>query len=245
MIYTIYAIILLYFLAGGIGFYAINRKKDPSVAKKSYLKFFTYFIIINVLFFSIALAPLVFRIIVGIIILGGFFELINLYGESGYSHKMFFILSILIFSVLAVGLFAFSGLDSSLVLFSLLVLSIFDSFSQITGQLWGKKNPFPQISPNKTVGGLAGGAVVALVSAYLLRSLPSFSVAEALMYGTAVVIFAFFGDLAASYYKRTYQTKDFSRMIPGHGGILDRFDSLVAGGAAVAFFELVLKKWMM
>jgi len=47
-------------------------------------------------------------------------------------------------------------------------------------------------------------------------------------------MFAFAGDTAKSVYKRKYHVKDFSKMIPGHGGILDRFDSLIAGGAGVA-----------
>ena len=56
----IYKIILIYFVLGGIGFYLINRKKDRDVARKSYTKFGVYFIIINILFFSITIQPDVF-----------------------------------------------------------------------------------------------------------------------------------------------------------------------------------------
>ena len=51
-----------------------------------------------------------------------------------------------------------------------------------------------------------------------------------------VIFFAFAGDILASLYKRKFDTKDFNKIIPGHGGFLDRFDSLIAGGAWAAFY---------
>lgn len=234
MIATTYYVILLYFVAGGIGFYFINRRRDRQTAMKSYVKFITYFLIINVLFFSIVLFPMLFRVLAVIIVAGGMIEMVGLFRFDGFSHQPFFTVSTILFIVAASGFFVFSGMNADLVLFSFLVLSIFDSFSQITGQLGGKKKLFPRISPNKTVGGLVGGVIVALGSAYLLRNLYTSSAVSALLMGAGIVLFAFLGDLAASVYKRKYGAKDFSRAIPGHGGILDRFDSLIAGGAWVA-----------
>ncbi|WP_010424580.1 phosphatidate cytidylyltransferase [Anaerophaga thermohalophila] len=234
MIKLIYIIILIYFLAGGIGFYFINRNKDRVVARKSYTKFGVYFIIINILFFSIIINPVMFKYIAFVIIGGGLIELFSLHQKSGYRHRGFFLLSLLAFVVLAIGLYFFSRQSKELILFSFLVVSIFDSFSQITGQLWGTKKIFPEISPNKTLGGLTGGALVALGSAILLRNLYWGSLAELILVTIGIIVFAFAGDMAASYYKRRYNAKDFSNLIPGHGGILDRFDSLIAGGAWIS-----------
>lgn len=236
MIATTYYVILLYFIAGGIGFYFINRRRDRQTAMKSYVKFFTYFLIINVLFFSIVLFPMLFRILAAVIIAGGMVEMVGLFRSGGYSHRLFFTVSTLLFVIAAAGFIVFSSMDAGPVLFSFLVLSIFDSFSQITGQLGGKKKLLPRISPNKTVGGLVGGVIVALGSAYLLRNLYTSSAISALLLGAGIVLFAFLGDLSASIYKRKFGAKDFSQAIPGHGGILDRFDSLIAGGAWVALF---------
>ncbi len=235
MIDTIYYIILVYFLLGGIGFYLINRKKDPGVAKKSYVKFATYFVIINILFFSITINPAAFRWLALLIVCAGIAELFKLFRQSGYKLKQFFILSLIIFFILASGFFHFSGLQKELILFSFLVLSIFDSFSQITGQLWGRRKILPGISPNKTLGGLIGGSIIALASALLLHGLWPGTYFRSLLMAAGIVIFAFAGDLAASFYKRKYHVKDYSNLIPGHGGFLDRFDSLIAGGAWVTW----------
>ncbi len=234
MIQTIYYIILIYFILGGIGFYAINRKKPPGEARDSYIKFITYFFIINILFFSITINSTIFRYVMMVIIGAGVFEFYKLFKESGFRRKGFFIQSLLLYLLLSVGLYHFSGLGKELILFSFLILSIFDSFSQITGQLWGKKKIMPSISPNKTLGGLVGGASVALGSALLLGRLFPGSRGEALLISAGIVVFAFVGDVAASWYKRIYNVKNYSNLIPGHGGFLDRFDSLIAGGAWVA-----------
>ncbi|WP_423126544.1 phosphatidate cytidylyltransferase [Gaoshiqia sp. Z1-71] len=235
MIRTIYLIILTYFLLGGIGFYLINRNKEARVARKSYTKFIAYFFIINLLFFSIVVKPVLFTYLAALIVGVGFYELFKLFRLSRYQLKGFFGLSLFIYTVLSTGFFLFSSQDKGLILFSFLILSIFDSFSQISGQLWGRTKLLPEISPNKTVGGLVGGTLVAMASSLLLDDLYDGLPLKSVWIAAGVVFFAFAGDVAASYYKRKYQVKDFSQLIPGHGGFLDRFDSLIAGGAWVAF----------
>lgn len=240
MIQTIYMIILIYFVLGGIGFYLINRKKDPAVARESYTKFIAYFFIINILFFSIVLNPVVFRYLALVIGLVGVVELFRLFSRRNLENKGFFGFSLLLYFVLTIGFFLFSGLPKELILFSFLVLSIFDAFSQISGQLFGKTKILPEISPNKTLGGVVGGALFAVASAFVLKRLYDGSWPESVLLAAGIVVFAFLGDIAASYYKRKYQVKDYSKLIPGHGGFLDRFDSLIAGGAWVAFCVYVL-----
>ena len=241
MIKIIYIIILSYFILGAIGFYLINRKKEKHEARKNRIKFITYFFIIHLLFFSIVFYPLVFRFLAVLIFLAGYFELFRLFRKEDYREKGFFGLSLFLFSLPAFGFIFFSGMQKEVVLFSFLILSIFDSFSQISGQLWGKTKLFPRISPNKTAEGFAGGAIVALLSAYLLRGLMPAALYETFLIASGIVVFAFTGDFLASGYKRRYYAKDFSNLIPGHGGFLDRFDSLIFGGAWVALYELIVK----
>ena len=234
MIQLIYSIIIGYFILGGIGFYIINRNKEKAVARKSYTKFIAYFVIIHILFFSIVINPDYFKYVVLIIIGIGFAELFRLYQQSGFKNSVFYVSANGIYVLHSFGLFFFSELPKDLVLFSFLVLSIFDSFSQITGQLWGKTKLFPSISPGKTLGGLVGGGLIAIGSSLLLKGLYDASIINTLVLATGIVLFAMAGDLLASIYKRKFKVKDYSNLIPGHGGFLDRFDSLIAGGAWVA-----------
>lgn len=240
LIWTIYMVILIYFLVGGIGFYVINRKKPPSIARKSYVKFITYFLIINILFFSIVFWPRFFHFLTLVIIGVGFYEVIRLFVTSGRQYVGFFILSSLLFILLSGGFYLYSTMNSKLILFGFLIISIFDSFSQISGQLWGHKKILPKISPNKTVGGILGGAIIALLSGFLLGGLYEASFIDRLVLIGGAIVFAFLGDTLASMYKRKYNVKDYSQLIPGHGGVLDRFDSLIAGGAWVAIYFCLL-----
>ena len=242
MILTIYIIILSFFALGGIAFYIINQKKDKKTTRTSWLKFGVYFIIINVLFLSIAFSPQVFRYIVLFIILVGVGELLNLFKQSNFRNITFFGISLFIFLIFSAGFYFFSRLNNKLVLFTFLILSIFDAFSQISGQLFGKNKVLPRISPGKTVEGALGGAVIAIITSFLFHNLTGKQTLNSLLLVIAIIFFAFTGDALASLYKRKYGVKDFSQLLPGHGGFLDRFDSLIAGGAVVGVIENISTK---
>jgi phosphatidate cytidylyltransferase len=233
MIQYIYITILSYFVLGGIGFYLINRDKDRQTAHQSRVKYITYFFIINILFASIVIETSAFQYLSLIIILIAAAELIRLFNKSNYIHKKFFALSCLMFSILSIAFFLFSQLTMGVILFTFLILSIFDAFSQISGQLFGRRYIAPSISPNKTIEGLLGGVLVAFTSALILREISGFPLFVDLFLTGGILAAAFVGDLASSLYKRKYGVKDYSNLLPGHGGFLDRFDSLIAGGAFV------------
>jgi len=237
-IWIIYVIIIGYYLLGTAGIYFINIKKDRETRRKAWIKHITYFFLISIIFFSIAIKTESFRYIAIVIIVAGFFELIKLFLESGYRNMLFFLVSLLALTVLSAGFYSFALMEQGLVLFAFLILCIFDGFSQVTGQLLGKRRLFPKVSPNKTVEGLTGGAIVSILSSLVFKNIIPADPVISLITASVVVLFALGGDALKSLYKRKYNVKDFSRLIPGHGGVLDRFDSLIAGGAGVALLGL-------
>ena len=124
--------------------------------------------------------------------------------------------------------------------FLFLVTAATDGFSQVIGQLLGRHALAPNISPAKTIEGLLGGLVAAIVVALLLRELLlpwPVPTTVALALGTGLAGLA--GDLAASWVKRRAAIKDYSAALPGQGGILDRFDSLLGAMALVGAILMV------
>lgn len=123
----------------------------------------------------------------------------------------------------------------------MLLLAIFifiwvnDTGAYLVGSRWGKTPLAPSISPKKTVEGSIGGLLLALLSAVILRLLlfPELSWLHILLIAAVVAIFGTIGDLFESSLKRQAGVKDSGKLIPGHGGILDRIDSLLLAVPAV------------
>jgi phosphatidate cytidylyltransferase len=103
----------------------------------------------------------------------------------------------------------------------------------------GRRKLAPVISPNKTVEGAVAQVVATVVAVVALRLwlAPEWSVAFALIVGVALGVIGQLGDLAESVIKRSLKTKDTGGLIPGHGGVLDRLDSLLFN--VPAFYYLV------
>ena len=106
-----------------------------------------------------------------------------------------------------------------------------DSLAYFTGKSLGKRKLAPELSPNKTVegliGGIAGSAVVALILAQFLLG---FGVSQIVAWMVAALVAAFasvVGDLYQSSLKRAAGVKDSGRILPGHGGVLDRIDGVI------------------
>lgn len=119
-----------------------------------------------------------------------------------------------------------------LVLIMFVFIWINDTGAYIVGSTCGKRRLFPRISPKKSWEGFWGGAAFCLVAslaiAYLLGDfIPQLRKGDIIALAEITVVFATFGDLVESMIKRNLHVKDFGNIIPGHGGILDRIDSLL------------------
>ncbi len=103
-----------------------------------------------------------------------------------------------------------------------------DVGSLLVGSAMGRHQLAPSISPNKSWEGLIGGALAAiLVSVVVVHFIHPWTVSKALLYGVVVAVVAPLGDLSQSMIKRHLGLKDMGRLLPGHGGVLDRFDGLL------------------
>lgn len=120
------------------------------------------------------------------------------------------------------------GMTLEIFIFVYLLIAAFDGFSQVIGQLFGRIKLCPKISPNKTIEGFLGGLFLCIfLSTILCKILPADGVMNSVFIGAYIGLTGLIGDLAASWIKRWMGIKDFSRLLPGHGGILDRFDGFL------------------
>jgi phosphatidate cytidylyltransferase len=112
-----------------------------------------------------------------------------------------------------------------------------DTTAYFVGRAWGRRKMAPTISPGKTWEGALGGLVGAIAGVIVLALLldVDISYAEMVLLGFLIAVFAQLGDLAESKIKRSMGVKEAGNLIPGHGGILDRLDSIVFTGVVVYY----------
>ncbi len=116
---------------------------------------------------------------------------------------------------------------SGLILFLILCTSFNDVFQFTWGKLLGKNKITPTVSPNKTWAGFIGGILTTGLLAYFIKFLTPLTGLQAILLGLTIGIAGFLGDLIISAIKRDLQIKDTGNLIPGHGGVMDRLDSMI------------------
>lgn len=142
-----------------------------------------------------------------------------------------FLISALLFIGLSFNLIIIlRNFELTYIIYLLLITTLTDTFALFTGKLVGRHKLCPAISPNKTIEGLVGGVIMGVFAAcafYYTVINPDVSLL--LLVGITLILSLVgqLGDLVFSFIKRYFDVKDFSNLIPGHGGILDRFDSLI------------------
>ncbi|MEM8508932.1 MAG: phosphatidate cytidylyltransferase [Bacteroidota bacterium] len=115
-----------------------------------------------------------------------------------------------------------------------------DTFAYLVGSTIGKNKLFPSISPKKTIEGSVGGLIFALIAAYIISGYePILSRNQWMILAVVLVITGNLGDLLESKFKRVAGVKDSGAILPGHGGILDRLDSLIYA-APFAYLTLIV-----
>jgi phosphatidate cytidylyltransferase len=133
-----------------------------------------------------------------------------------------------------------AGQGAALLLLALAIIWSADIGAYFAGHRWGRLKLAPQVSPGKTLEGVGGGLVSAVLTAGLGGNLLDLPLAATLPLGLCMAAVSVVGDLTESMFKRSVGIKDSGSLFPGHGGVLDRIDSITA---AAPLFALVLQ-WM-
>lgn len=134
------------------------------------------------------------------------------------------------YALIKIGPKLLGSFDSTLILFFLVLCltQLNDIFQFLFGKMFGKRKIVPHLSPNKTEAGFLGGlGCTSLLGMFLFSRLIGVDENLGLLMGASISLFGIFGDLTFSTVKRFIGIKDFSDAIPGHGGYLDRMDSII------------------
>lgn len=153
-----------------------------------------------------------------------------LYKKDAYTTKdaIYMIGMILLLGTFFNCLILFRAMSLMNIIYLILIATMTDTFAMLTGSLIGKHKMIPDVSPKKTWEGSIGGSIIGTAVAVIFYSnlIGAFSIK--LVIGTLILsVLGQFGDLLFSKIKRENKIKDFGNIMPGHGGILDRLDSLV------------------
>jgi phosphatidate cytidylyltransferase len=205
------------------------RKPESSQASADWKKYGVYLILVVSLLLLASWSRWLIASLCLTIALGGAVELYrNLPNGKVLSHTISLVFLFVITLFLGHLLLGEAEIWFSSFAFIFLMVSVTDSYSQLWGKLLGNYKLCPRLSPGKTTEGLLGGLVsVAAVSSILHFLLPQATFLQLIGLAMITAASAIGGDLLFSLIKRRIGIKDFSGILPGHGGILDRFDSLI------------------
>lgn len=163
-----------------------------------------------------------------------------LFITNRYINTTFYLSSAFIFIILIADYY--ENFNPNILLGAFVLVWINDSFAYLIGKNFGKQKLFSSISPKKTVEGFLGGLLFSCISSYFIAKYThTLDFTNWLILGIIISVFGTLGDLIESKYKRQAGVKDSGVIMPGHGGLLDRLDSIIFAAPFIYLFLRIIK----
>lgn len=235
----------VFFLFGVIALYEFNRL----IGLKSSIPYFIFTILYGVFAYWEHLLPnitianestqilVVLSIFVNLFLIKDLFsKKIPLFVTKRYLLTTFYISTGFVFLALIAHVFS-----PKILLGAFVLIWVNDSFAYLVGKNFGKQKLFEKISPKKTVEGFLGGVLFACISSYFIANITqTLNFTYWLLLAIIVAVFGTLGDLIESKFKRQANVKDSGTIMPGHGGLLDRLDSVIFASPFIYLFLRII-----
>lgn len=200
----------------------------------------TVFLVLSIYYFGLLGISLAIPVVVILVLIYSF--LLNLEGGD-FTDAALTVMGVLYFPLISFLILLHRFERGAYLVTLVLALSwINDGAAYLIGSTWGRRKLAPNISPNKTIEGAAGALAVTILFSLVLGPFVGLvSVGMRVLYGLAISVLAQLGDLAESFMKRKFELKDSGNTFPGHGGLLDRCDSVVFNAVFSYWFFYLLQ----
>lgn len=230
---------------------SIKELLDVKETKKelpAFIKFISYIIITLIVFYNTRTTDLILSLdyrTVAALFLSFLIPTVLYHDREKYSiNDAFFLIGSIFFlgtsfSVINI----IRNIDLNLLIYILLITIFTDSFAYIIGSLIGKNKLLENVSPKKTIEGMISGSIMGTFVATMFYNTvidSTLSLSTLILITLFLSIIGQFGDLVFSAIKRYFNKKDFSNIMPGHGGILDRLDSIIFVSLGFIFFISII-----
>jgi phosphatidate cytidylyltransferase len=240
MLLAILGVTLPGFVIGALVMTLSGRHAAADVTPERWLKFGVFLVIVHVVLGIAALGGAWITLLLAVIGAAGAFELRAAWRQMTIPRPAAIWLVYTLMAVVV--LWVSTRMPAATFAFVFLVTAATDGFSQVLGELFGRHKLAARISPAKTVEGMVGGILAGVGVALIARRLLlDWSISDTAGLALVVALTGLAGDLAASWVKRRAHIKDYSNALPGQGGFLDRFDSLL-GAMTLVGPTLVLSR---
>lgn len=239
--FTIYVLAIL-------GLKEFIKAKSTKKQLPAFIEFISYIIFSILILFNINTKDMIYSI--DLRVLSGLFLIyliptVLYHDRSQYSiTDAFYLIGGIFFLGISFSLLVLvRSISLNIIIYLFLITTLTDSYAYITGSLVGKHKLLESISPNKTWEGMIGGTLFGVVISiifYIVVVNPNVDLFQITLITLFLSIIGQFGDLCFSAIKRYFKIKDFSNIMPGHGGILDRFDSIIFVVLGFMFFISII-----